>query len=125
MSMARILIVEDQYLLALDLVEQLKEAGFEPLGPAPTVKAALKILEQTDCDAAILDVNLRNENSSPIARVLEDRGKPYIVVSGYAGEQLPPGFRADRLLLKPVRPAELLTALRGCLALSAAAAGGN
>jgi DNA-binding response OmpR family regulator len=120
MRAPRILVVEDQYLLGLDLVEQLKDAGFEPLGPVPSVERALNMLQQTDCDAAILDVNLRNENSAPIARALEGQRKPFIVVSGYTTEQLPPGFESATVLLKPVRPAALVAALRVCLDASSA-----
>jgi DNA-binding response OmpR family regulator len=103
-----VLVVEDDALIAFDTVEELLNAGLEVIGPATSVSTALELLASTDCDVAVLDVNLGDETSAPIARELLSRGTPFIVVSGYSSEQHPPELQGAPMLSKPVFPGALV-----------------
>src|SRR6185295_3946750 len=111
----RVLVVEDDALLGLDLTEQLTDAGLEVVGPAVSVAKALKLIGQTGCDAAVLDVNLGRETAEPVALELRARGTPFVVLSGYSSDQHPLGFHGAPMLSKPARPEELIALLRKCM----------
>jgi DNA-binding response OmpR family regulator len=115
LAVIRVLVVEDEALLALDIADQLRDAGLEVVGPATSVGEALKLVGGTGCDIAILDVNLGSETAGPIARELRARGTPFVVLSGYSSAQHPPEFHGAPLLSKPTRPADLVTLLRTCM----------
>jgi DNA-binding response OmpR family regulator len=85
----------------------LELAGFKIIGPTSSVSHALALMEGDGCDAAVLDVNLGQETSEPIARGLMSDGKPFVVVSGYARAQLPQIFRAASLIGKPLSSSAL------------------
>ena len=108
----RVLVVEDDALLGLDISQQLTDAGFEVLGPAVSVAKALRLLAQAGCDMAILDVNLGKETAEPVALELQARGAPFIVLSGYSSDQHPRGFHGAPFLQKPVRPEDLIAHVR-------------
>lgn len=112
----RILIVEDEPIVAMLLEDMLAELGAEPLGPAPDVSQAMAILDVEHVDAAVLDVNLGHERSDPVAQRLTDRGTPFVIATGYGRE----GSRPDstEVLTKPHR----LDQLRGALSRAFAAA---
>ena len=76
MSAERILVVEDEALLAELLSDQLGDAGFEPVGPVASVKDAFRYIEAAQIDGAILDIRLVNELSYQVAYALRDRGVP-------------------------------------------------
>src|SRR5262249_477527 len=78
-----VLVVEDDYLVAMDIVRALERAGAEVIGPAPAVEAALDALEQTAPDGAILDINLGGEMAFPVADALLARGVPFVFATGY------------------------------------------
>jgi DNA-binding response OmpR family regulator len=109
---ARILIVEDAPMLALDLEEFLVDAGFKIAAIAGTFEKALALIESGACDAAILDANLAGVSASPLASALTARGLPFIVLSGYSSEQLQGAFPGALFLQKPCRPAQLIQALK-------------
>ena len=109
--MKRVLIVEDDALLGLDVAQQLMDAGLAVVGPAVSVAAAFKLLGTSSCDAAILDVNLGTETAEPIAVELRSRGIPFVVLSGYSTDQHPPGFQGATTVAKPAKPEELLAVL--------------
>lgn len=111
----RVLVVEDEAMMALELKKALVGAGYEVVGLAGSVSQALAQLEQTDCDAVILDVNLGGETAEPIARQLASQGTPFFVMSGYEHDQLPNVFRAARLFQKPVELEALIAELGACL----------
>lgn len=77
----RVLVVEDDYLLALELVLTVEDAGGEVVGPALSVAEALELLDPSPCVAS-LDVQLGQETSSPIADELARRGVPFVFVTG-------------------------------------------
>jgi DNA-binding response OmpR family regulator len=96
----RVLIVEDEGFIALDMESALTDAGCEIVGVAASVDGALTILDDKGCDAAVLDANLGGEDTAPIAAALRARQIPFLVVSGY--ERQRPGVFADApFLAKP------------------------
>ncbi|WP_210529643.1 response regulator [Rubellimicrobium arenae] len=89
----RVLVVEDEYLLANDLCTELEEAGAEVMGPVPTVAEALALLATgAPPDVAILDVNLGGEMVFPVAEVLRDRRIPFMFATGYDAWSLPRAY---------------------------------
>jgi len=111
----RVLVVEDEFMIGLDIGQQLADAGFEVVGPAPSVAKALRFVAEPGCDVAVLDVNLGSETSEPIAWKLRASGKPFVVLTGYSTDNLRPWFNNATILTKPPRIADLLAALRRCL----------
>lgn len=108
----RVLVVEDEVLLALDVADQLTDAGFEVIGPATSVAKALALIDEVGCDVAVLDVNLGDETSERIAQVLRAQSTPFVILTGYSTQQLQAGFRDAPVLSKPASPSVLLAALR-------------
>jgi len=97
----RVLVVDDDSLLALDLEIFLQDEGCVVAGPVPTVDAALALITAEPPDAGILDVDLSGENSGPIADALADRDVGFIFISGH-DQTMVPATHADRpLLTKP------------------------
>jgi len=113
---ARILIVEDEPVLALGLRRFLVAYGFEVAGCVSSVKAALPIIDEVDCDIAVLDVNLRGESVIPVAEILRQRSCPLVFMSGYGRSDLPATFADVPLLPKPFDANELVAVLREILA---------
>jgi CheY-like chemotaxis protein len=111
----RILIIEDEAILALVLEEFLADAGFEIAGIAGRLETALALIQRGVSDAAILDANLAGVSSAPAAMALTARGVPFVVVSGYLPEQQPDAFAGALCLRKPCRPDDLVQALRSLL----------
>jgi DNA-binding response OmpR family regulator len=111
----RVLVVEDNALLGLDIAQQLLDAGLDVVGPATSVTKALMLVVATGCDAAVLDVNLGSETSEAVALELRARSTPFVVLSGYSSEQHPPGFHGAPMLSKPARPEDLIAMLFKCL----------
>ena len=108
---ARILIVDDEPMIAIDLESVLLEAGFEIVGIAGNLEKALSIVESGVCDAAVLDANLNGVSAAPIAAALAARGLPFLVLSGYASDQQPEALRAGRYLQKPANPVQIVKVL--------------
>ena len=83
-----VLVVEDEFLIALDLEQLLRRHGWRVLGPAATVAAALRLLAGETPDVALLDVNLGGELVTPVAAELRARGVPFVLASAYDGHEL-------------------------------------
>ena len=99
----RILVVEDDPLIAMEIVDLLAAGGAEPVGPAPTVRAALAALAEGRPEVAVLDLNLRGERSTPVAAALRGVGVPFVLASGYARSQIEePELAEAPLVPKPV-----------------------
>ena len=86
----RILVVEDEFLIALDISDALEQGGLVVIGPLASVRDALAALEREHVDGALLDANLGGEPVGPLADALFARRVPFAFVSGYGREQLPP-----------------------------------
>jgi CheY-like chemotaxis protein len=110
---ARILVVEDEFLIALDIVSALEQAGITVVGPAGTVSDALAVIEREPLEGALLDAHLGGEPAARIADALAARGIPFAFVSGYGRESLPEAHRSAPLVRKPFTDKDLLGAIAG------------
>ena len=97
----RVLIVEDEPLIAQVLQDWLEELGCEVVGPARSVDAALGLLESEPVQAAILDVKVLDGATHEVGKVLNERGIRYVVGTGYGAADLHPEFRGVPVLQKP------------------------
>jgi CheY-like chemotaxis protein len=111
LSGRRILIVEDEALVAMLVEDALLDVGATVIGPAATVAEAMQLLESEMPHAAVLDINLSGESSSPVADLLAARGIPFLVASGYGSDGVPPGHEDAPVLAKPYDPDDLTRAL--------------
>ncbi len=93
---ANILVIEDEFLVAMQIETVLREAGWAVTGPAGTLANAVKLARSAACDGAVLDVNLRGERVDEVAAILSERGIPFLFISGYGREHLPQAFRDRR-----------------------------
>lgn len=104
----RILIVEDEPLIALDLREAIEDAALVPIGPAARVIDALEIIRARGCDAALIDLQLGSQTSIPVADALTALGVPFAFVTGYGDDALPPAHRMRPLIRKPYAASHLI-----------------
>jgi DNA-binding response OmpR family regulator len=113
--MIRVLIVEDEAMIALSLEDILVEAGFQIAGVVARLDKALALIESGACDVAIVDANLDGESASPAAVALAARGLPFIVMSGYLPEQMQGVFPGAHFIQKPCRTELLIQTLNALL----------
>jgi DNA-binding NtrC family response regulator len=104
----RILVVEDEALVALDLQDFLDQRGVEVVGPAASVSQALEAIDGNQIDCALLDMKLGDEMADAVAVALDQRTIPTILVTGYGDGNLPAGFEAYPRLEKPYSEDQLL-----------------
>lgn len=112
MAHARVLVVEDEPLLAETLCDLMRDAGCEPVGPAATVTEALSLIEQGAIDVALLDIRLKRETSFPVARALRQRGIPWLFLTSYQQHTLPDDLADAILVEKPFSPPALVEVVR-------------
>jgi CheY-like chemotaxis protein len=99
----RILLVEDDPIVAVDIEEELKEGGFEVIGSPTTVNDALDALaKDVKFDLAVLDINLGGETVYPVADELVARDRPFIFLTGYQNGFIPPSHAAMPRFTKPL-----------------------
>lgn len=115
----RVLIVEDEYLLAEDLRMTLERFGAEVLGPVPSVGEAMAtVADHPDLDGAVLDMNLRGNMVFPVADMLVARGVPFFFTTGYATSAIPEKYAGVMRFEKPFDPDVVAAELGKCLALA-------
>ena len=115
-SQLRILVVEDDFLLALRLETLLGDAGYDVVGPAARLDQALALIKSEPVDAAILDVNLNGTMVFPLADALVRLGAPFLFLTAYGDDQVyPEHLRGRPRLGKPQDDHGILRALRGLL----------
>lgn len=113
----RVMIVEDQALIAMDLEASLNESGAVVASVCASAAQALRALESTEIDAAILDFHLAGESSLAVAEALEKRGIPFIFATGQGDETaMPPRFAAKATMRKPYDVNQIMAALGEALA---------
>lgn len=101
----RILVVEDEALIALQIEEVVRSLGCEVLGPVGSVREALDQLGERTPDGAILDVNLAGERSDRVAQALSEAGVPFLYCTGYSdGSDVPTFSKAAQRVVKPLEP---------------------
>jgi len=116
----RILVVEDEYLIADDMRGALLDAGAEVLGPVPTATAAMSLVAaEPRLDAALLDINLGGTMVFELADTLASRAVPFVFATGYDDSAIPDRFSAVPRLEKPVKPRKVLAALGPLLGVQA------
>ena len=104
----RVLVVEDEFLVAVLIEEMLESAGCVVIGPIPRVPEALDAVDHDACDAAVLDINLAGERIDPVAAALSKRNVPFMFVTGYGATGLPRDYLDRPHICKPFKLAELL-----------------
>lgn len=110
----RVLVVEDDYMIADELCRHLEDAGADVLGPVPDVATALELLAAEGAlDGAVLDVNLGGEMAWPVADTLLARGVPFLFATGYDASVIPAAYAGVRRCEKPAEPARVVRALFG------------
>jgi len=117
----KVLVVEDEPLVAMTVEDMLTELGCTVVGPAMQLAHGLRLAETAQLDAAVLDINLNGTRSFPVAGVLQARGIPFLFATGYGGGEALEG-RQEPMIQKPYqmeRLAEMLTALISCEGASA------
>ncbi len=112
----KILVVEDTFLIAMQLQLDLKSLDYSVAGPAPSVERALKLLDRETIKAAVLDVHLGNENSLQIANKLNERQIPFLFITGFERVEVDSDeFDKHILLRKPINLEQLNTAMHQLL----------
>lgn len=111
----RILVVEDEALVAIDIEAHLTSAGCKVIGPAGTIKRAKQLILDEGCDAALVDANLAGRRVDTVAAMLTEKGVPFAFSTGYGRGALPAGFHYAPVLTKPFNPDELLGVIGGLL----------
>lgn len=108
----RVLVVEDELVIAMQLESLLEGLGCIVLDPAPSVRRALRSLSGERPDAAVLDVNLQGECVTPVAEALQEQDVPFVLVTGYGIERLhDEALQSAVHVRKPVDEPRLVTAL--------------
>lgn len=108
----RILCVEDETLVAMLIEDILQELGCETIGPFAKASVALEALGSVQIDGALLDVNLRGQDSYSIADALQRMGCPFLFLTGYGEEGVKPAYRNAPILQKPFNAGRVGAALR-------------
>jgi ActR/RegA family two-component response regulator len=108
----RVLIIEDDNLLAITLAEELAAQGAKVIGPSATVVDALDEIAHTDLDGAIVDINLRGKAAFPVADALADRQIAFVFATGYlVAGHIPARHANVRRFEKPIPPSVICSAL--------------
>jgi len=105
----KVLVVEDEFLVAALIENMLHTAGCIVTGPIPRLGEALDAVDRGTYDAAILDVNLAGDRIDPVARALSCRNIPFAFVTGYTISSLPSDYAERPHLRKPFRMTDLLS----------------
>ena len=116
LSGKRILVVEDERLLALDVQDILENWGCTVLGPVATASAALRLIADDTPDAAVLDVNLIGGSSERVAAALRGCGSPFVVLTAFQRSHVTGALAGAPLLSKPVDETKLAEGLSSILA---------
>ena len=112
MAGRRILVVEDEYLLAEDVRYALERAGAEVCGPYASVATAIAaVASEPHLDGALLDVNLAGEMVFPLADALAERGIPFTFTTGYDRAALPDRYLSVPRVEKPIKASSIVEVL--------------
>ena len=108
----RVLVVEDESLVAMLLETILEDMGCTPVGPAGTVEDGLAMVaDPAPLDAALLDVNVAGRQVFPVAEALKARGVPFVFSTGYGESGLPDEWRGHAIVQKPFTESAICAAL--------------
>lgn len=104
----RILVIEDEPLIGMDIVASLEHAGAEVEGPIATIEDACRVISNSRFDAALVDANLHGRPVGEVAAALVEQGVPFAFATGYDKDGLPEGFRECPILAKPAGPEQVV-----------------
>lgn len=107
----RVLVVEDESLVAMLLETILEDMGCTPVGPAANIEDGLTMAGGEQLDAALLDVNVAGRTVFPVAEALKSRGVPFVFSTGYGEGGLPEHWRGQPTIQKPFTEAAVRDAL--------------
>jgi CheY-like chemotaxis protein len=110
--MARILIVEDEMLVAMLIEDAITDLGHEIVGPEMRLETALETAAREQFEFAILDINLAGKQSFPVADCLSQRGIPFMFASGYGAAGLVEPYLSAEVIQKPFSPRQIEDALK-------------
>jgi DNA-binding response OmpR family regulator len=110
----RILVVEDDEFIAELIVDVLKDAAYEVVGPFRRVAEAVRAAETETFAAALLDIDLAGIPSRPVAEALARRALPFVFLTGYGKGGAPAGFATRPVVAKPFETKDLIDALETC-----------
>jgi DNA-binding response OmpR family regulator len=111
----RILLIEDEYIIASAATEYLNELGYEVVAALGTQRQALDVIPTIECDAAVLDIVLHKEDSLPIARALQQRGIPFGFASAWNKLAIDSKFSGVPSISKPYDADRMRALLREVL----------
>jgi DNA-binding response OmpR family regulator len=111
---SRVLVVEDEWLIADEVCHQLLKAGYRVVGPVPSVHEALSFIDEDEVDAALLDYRLNDENSCQIAEELAAHDIPFAFLTGYDPKEIE-YCRKHPCLQKPISTEMLLKVMDALL----------
>lgn len=115
----RVLVVEDEPLIGMDIEDAVKELGHEVVGPIAELGEAVDLAANTALECAILDINIRGGRSYPVADMLLKRGLPVLLLTGYGAQSLPQRLREVVRLAKPFTAEQLDKEIRNLCARAA------
>ena len=116
----RVIVVEDETLVAILLEDMLTELGCDVVGTAHRVNKALDLVERSTPDAAVLDVNIAGDEVYPVAQALADRNIPFVFATGYGARGLQDSWRNRPIVQKPFHVEHLSRGLLAALGPAAA-----
>ena len=96
-----VFLVEDEVMIRMAIADELEELGYTIAGDAGDIDEAVRLVQATDFDIAILDVNVNGKVISPVADLIKARGRPFIFATGYGSSGLPEEYRDRPALQKP------------------------
>jgi CheY-like chemotaxis protein len=111
----RVLLVEDEAIIAMTAEDMLEELGCRPVATVATLAEAVSAAERDDFDVALLDINLNGVESLPVAARLRERGLPFAFTTGYGAAGRGSGFEDVPLVTKPYQLADLESAISQAL----------
>ena len=111
LSNRKVLVVEDEMMIAMLIEDMLDEFGCKLVGPATNVPRALELIGKESIDIAVLDLNLDGKDTYAIADALQRKNVPFIFATGYGSTGLRPQYGNRPVLQKPFQARDLETAL--------------
>ncbi len=110
--MPRFLVVEDEFFVAAYIEGLLNEEGLEVVGPVSTLDEAKRMASEQAIDGALLDINLGGDRVDDVADILARRNVPFIFVTAYGRNNIPPGHRDAAIVHKPFNDAVFMRQVR-------------
>ena len=112
MRVRKVLVIEDNYVVAAHLAAALEDDGFKVIGPVATAESAVCRIDDEALDGALLDVRLREGSAVDVASALRAHRVPFVIVSGYSRDMLPTELKDAPYIGKPMGQSELIQTVR-------------